>query len=80
MTLNLVVVWLIAKHGSTHLVRAYVIKLLITFFLYINLGEEMVGIPGPDIPSSSNYAYNLGIQPTLGIADHPYPSIVSNMF
>jgi len=50
----------------------------ITVFLDINLGEEMAGLPSPDPPS--NYAYDLGFQPTLGMAEHPYPSIVSNIF
>ena len=40
----------------------------------------MVGLPSSDIPSSGNYAYNLGFKPRLGMADHPYPSIISNIF
>jgi hypothetical protein len=50
----------------------------ITIFLDINLGEEMTELPSPDLPN--NYAFDLGFQPTLGRANHPYPSIVSNMF
>jgi hypothetical protein len=50
----------------------------ITIFLDINLGEEMVELPSPDLPD--NYAVDLGFRPTLGRANHPYPSIVSNMF
>jgi hypothetical protein len=38
----------------------------------------MVGLPSPDLPSK--YAYDLGFQPTLGMAEHPYPSIVSKCF
>ena len=49
------------------------------FFVNINLGEEMAGVPSPDRPSFG-YAYNLGFEPTLGMAEHPYPSIVSNIF
>jgi hypothetical protein len=53
----------------------------ITVVLNINLGEEMsLGLPSSDIPSFWNYAYNLGFTPTLGMTEHPYPSIVSNMF
>jgi hypothetical protein len=37
----------------------------------------MAGLPSPDISSSSNYAYNLGFEPRLGMTDHPYPSIVT---
>ena len=33
------------------------------FFVNINLGEEMARLPSPDL--SSNYAYDLGFQPTL---------------
>jgi len=50
----------------------------ITVFLDINLGEEMAELPSSDLPD--NYAFDLGFQPTLGWANHPYPSIVSNMF
>jgi hypothetical protein len=50
----------------------------ITIFLDINLGEEMAELPSLDLPS--NYAFNMGFQPTLGMAEHPYPSIVSNIF
>ena len=50
----------------------------ITVFLDINLGEEMAELPSPDLPD--NYAFDLGFQPILGRANHPYPSIVSNMF
>jgi len=54
-------------------------KVINNFFLNINLGEEMAGVPSPDRPSFG-YAYNLGFEPTLGMAEHPYPSIVSNIF
>jgi hypothetical protein len=50
----------------------------ITVFLDINLEEEMAKLPSPDLPN--NYAFDLGFHPTLGMANHPYPSIVSNMF
>jgi hypothetical protein len=35
----------------------------------------MARLPSPDLPS--NYAYDLGFQPTLGRAEHPYQSIVT---
>ena len=38
----------------------------------------MVELPSPDLPN--NYVYDLGFQPALGRANHPYPGIVSNMF
>jgi len=50
----------------------------ITVFLDINLEEEMAELPSPDLPN--NYAFYLGFHPTLGMANHTYPSIVSNMF
>ena len=50
----------------------------ITVFLDINLGEEMAELPSPDL--LNNYVHNLGFRPALGRANHPYPSIVSNMF
>jgi hypothetical protein len=50
----------------------------ITVFLDINLGDEMAELPLSDLPS--NYAFDCGFQPTLGMAEHPYPSIVSNIF
>jgi hypothetical protein len=42
----------------------------ITIFLDINIGEEMVELSSPDLPN--NYAFDLGFQPTLGRANHPY--------
>jgi hypothetical protein len=50
----------------------------ITVFLNINLEEEMAELPLLDLPN--NYAFDLGFRPTLGRANHPYPSIVSNIF
>jgi hypothetical protein len=50
----------------------------ITVFLDINLGEEIAELSSPNLPD--NYAFDLGFRPTLGRANHPYPSIVSNMF
>jgi hypothetical protein len=44
----------------------------------MNLEEEMAKLPSPDLPN--NYAFDLGFHPTLGMANHPYPSILSNMF
>ena len=50
----------------------------ITVFLDINLGEDMTELFSPDLPN--NYVYDLSFQPALRRANHPYPSIVSNMF
>ena len=38
----------------------------------------MAELSSPDL--SNNYVYDLGFQPALERANHPYPSIVSNMF
>ena len=67
-----------ARVNTLYSCISYKVMAINNFFLDINLGEEMAELPSSDLPS--NYAYDLGFQPTLGMAEHPYLSIVSNIF